>query len=153
MGKGAVRSVNIYVNNKEAIRSMDELKKRIEAETRAWQKMAKGTREYYAKAAEISRMQDALTKENELIKSVTERRQKSLMQVGMVGSALSGLVQTVQMLNQGLQKVRDLAADMAGLDDAMGRVRKTTNLSRQEVSELNEEFTKIDTRTSREELN
>ena len=153
MGKGAVRSVNIYVNNKEAIRSMDELKKRIEAETRAWQKMAKGTREYYAKAAEISRMQDALNKENELIKSVTERRQKSLMQVGMVGSALSGLVQTVQMLNQGLQKVRDLAADMAGLDDAMGRVRKTTNLSRQEVSELNEEFTKIDTRTSREELN
>ena len=78
MGKGAVRSVNIYVNNKEAIRSMDELKKRIEAETRAWQKMAKGTREYYAKAAEISRMQDALNKENELIKSVTERRQKSL---------------------------------------------------------------------------
>lgn len=153
MAKGAVRSVNIYVNNKEAIRSMDELKKRIEAETRAWQKMAKGTSEYYAKAAEISRMQDALNRENELIKSVTERRQKSLMQVGMIGSALSGLVQTVQMLNQGLQKVRDLAADMAGLDDAMGRVRKTTNLTRQEVSELNEEFTKIDTRTSREELN
>ena len=153
MAKGAIRSVNIYVNNKEAIRSMDELKKRIEAETRAWQKMAKGTSEYYAKAAEISRMQDALNRENELIKSVTERRQKSLMQVGMIGSALSGLVQTVQMLNQGLQKVRDLAADMAGLDDAMGRVRKTTNLTRQEVSELNEEFTKIDTRTSREELN
>lgn len=153
MAKGAVRSVNIYVNNKEAIRSMDELKKRIEAETRAWQKMAKGTSEYYAKAAEISRMQDALNRENELIKSVTERRQKSLMQVGMIGSALSGLVQTVQMLNQGLQKVRDLAADMAGIDDAMGRVRKTTNLTRQEVSELNEEFTKIDTRTSREELN
>lgn len=153
MAKGAVRSVNIYVNNKEAIRSMDELKKRIEAETRAWQKMAKGTSEFYAKAAEISRMQDALNRENELIKSVTERRQKSLMQVGMIGSALSGLVQTVQMLNQGLQKVRDLAADMAGLDDAMGRVRKTTNLTRQEVSELNEEFTKIDTRTSREELN
>ena len=153
MAKGAVRSVNIYVNNKEAIRSMDELKKRIEAETRAWHKMAKGTSEYYAKAAEISRMQEALNKENELIKSVTERRQKSLMQVGMIGSALSGLVQTVQMLRQGLQKVRDLAADMAGLDDAMGRVRKTTNLTREEVSKLNEDFAKIDTRTSREELN
>ncbi|MCR4873218.1 MAG: phage tail tape measure protein [Bacteroidales bacterium] len=153
MAKGAVRSVNIYVNNKEAIRSMDELKKRIEAETRAWQKMAKGTSEYYAKAAEISRMQDALNKENELIKSTTERRQKSLIQIGMIGSAMTGLVQTVQMLHQGLQKVRDLAADMAGLDDAMGRVRKTTNLTRQEVQELNKEFTKIDTRTSREELN
>ena len=153
MAKGAVRSVNIYVNNKEALRSMDELKKKIEAETRAWQRMAKGTSEYYAKAAEISRMQDALERERDLIKSVTEKRQKGLMQIGLIGSALTGLVQTVQMLGQGIQKVRDLASDMAGLDDAMGRVRKTTNLTRQEVQELNKEFTKIDTRTSREELN
>lgn len=153
MAKGAVRSVNIYVNNKEALRSMDELKKKIEAETRAWQRMAKGTNEYYAKAAEISRMQDALERERDLIKSVTEKRQKGLMQIGLIGSALTGLVQTVQMLGQGIQKVRDLASDMAGLDDAMGRVRKTTNLTRQEVQELNKEITKIDTRTSREELN
>lgn len=153
MAKGAVRSVNIYVNSKEAERSIDNLEKKIKKETAAWKEMAKGTREYYAKAAEISRMNDALEKENRLIKSNTEKQKERLTQLGLIGAAVSGIVQWLQMLNQGLQKVRDLASDMAGLDDAMGRVRKTTNLTRQEVSELNEEFTKIDTRTSREELN
>ena len=153
MAKGAVRSVNIYVNNKEAKKSIDELTDKIKKETAAWNKMAKGTHEYYAKAAEISRMNDALERENLLIKSSTERNKERLNQISMIGSVLSGVVQTVQFLNRGLQKVRDLAADMAGLDDAMGRVRKTTNLTRQEVQELNKEFTKIDTRTSREELN
>lgn len=153
MAKGAVRSVNIYVNNKEANKSIDELTDRIKKETAAWHKMAKGTQEYYAKAAEISRMNDALERENRLIKSSTERNKDRLNQISMIGSVLSGVVQTVQFLGRGLQKIRDLASDMAGLDDAMGRVRKTTMLSRQEVQELNKEFTKIDTRTSREELN
>lgn len=153
MAKGAVRSVNIYVNNKEAKKSIDELTDKIKKETAAWNKMAKGTHDYYAKAAEISRMNDALERENLLIKSSTERNKERLNQISMIGSVLSGVVQTVQFLGRGLQKVRDLAADTAGLDDAMGRVRKTTNLTRQEVQELNKEFTKIDTRTSREELN
>ena len=153
MAKGAVRSVNIYVNSKDAEKSIDNLEKKIKKETAAWKEMAKGTREYYAKAAEISRMNDALEKENRLIKSNTEKQKERLTQLGLIGAAVSGIVQGLQLLNQGLQKVRDLASDMAGLDDAMGRVRKTTMLSRQEVADLNREFTKIDTRTSREELN
>ena len=153
MAKGAVRSVNIYVNSKDAEKSIDNLEKKIKKETAAWKEMAKGTREYYAKAAEISRMNDALEKENRLIKSNTEKQKERLTQLGLIGAAVSGIVQGLQMLNQGLQKVRDLASDMAGLDDAMGRVRKTTMLSRQEVADLNNEFAKIDTRTSREELN
>lgn len=153
MAKGAVRSVNIYVNSKDAEKSIDNLEKKIKKETAAWKEMAKGTREYYAKAAEISRMNDALEKENRLIKSNTEKQKERLTQLGLIGAAVSGIVQGLQLLNQGLQKVRDLASDMAGLDDAMGRVRKTTMLSRQEVADLNNEFTKIDTRTSREELN
>lgn len=153
MAKGAVRSVNIYVNSKEAEKAINNLEKRINKETEAWREMARGTKEYYAKAAEISRMNDALEKEERLIKSSTEKNKERLNQISMIGSVLSGIVQTVQFLGRGLQKVRDLASDMAGLDDAMGRVRKTTMLSRQEVAELNKEFAKIDTRTSREELN
>ncbi|MBR6175807.1 MAG: phage tail tape measure protein [Bacteroidales bacterium] len=153
MAKGAVRSVNIYVNNKDAKKSIDELRKKIEKEKEAWELMAKGTHEYYAKAAEISRMNDVLKRENELIQSSIDKQKKRLENIGMIGSLLSGLAQTVNMFGQGLQKVRDLAADMAGLDDAMGRVRKTTMLTREEVSDLNTEFSKIDTRTSREELN
>lgn len=48
---------------------------------------------------------------------------------------------------------RRLAEDVAKMDDVYSDVMKTTGMTRDEVLELNEAFKKIDTRTSREELN
>lgn len=48
---------------------------------------------------------------------------------------------------------RKAAQDAAAMDDAYAQVRKTTGLTREEVEQLNEAFKKMDTRTSREELN
>lgn len=48
---------------------------------------------------------------------------------------------------------RRLAEDVAKMDDVYSDVMKTTGMTRDQVLELNEEFKKMDTRTSREELN
>ncbi|MDR0873930.1 MAG: phage tail tape measure protein, partial [Prevotellaceae bacterium] len=48
---------------------------------------------------------------------------------------------------------RKLAEDVARMDDVYADVMKTTGMTRDQVLELNEEFKKMDTRTSREELN
>lgn len=48
---------------------------------------------------------------------------------------------------------RKLAEDVAKMDDVYADVMKTTGSTREEVLELNEAFKKMDTRTSREELN
>ena len=48
---------------------------------------------------------------------------------------------------------RKLSEDVAKMDDIYADVEKTTNLTKKEVKELNEEFKKMDTGTSREELN
>lgn len=48
---------------------------------------------------------------------------------------------------------RKCAEEVAKLDDVYSDVMKTTGLTRDEVVELNEEFQKMDTRTSREQLN
>ncbi len=48
---------------------------------------------------------------------------------------------------------RKLAEDVAKMDDVYSDVMKTTNMTRNEVVELNNEFKKMDTRTAREELN
>jgi TP901 family phage tail tape measure protein len=50
-------------------------------------------------------------------------------------------------------KFRQLAQDVAKMDDTYSDVMKTTGMTRDEVVELNKEFKKMDTRTSREELN
>lgn len=48
---------------------------------------------------------------------------------------------------------RSAAQSAAEMDDIYSDVMKSTGLTREEVVELNEEFKKMDTRTSREELN
>ncbi|GHT75430.1 hypothetical protein FACS189456_7240 [Bacteroidia bacterium] len=48
---------------------------------------------------------------------------------------------------------RKLAQDVAKMDDTYSDVMKTTGMTRNEVLELNEALKKMDTRTSREELN
>jgi TP901 family phage tail tape measure protein len=48
---------------------------------------------------------------------------------------------------------RKLAEDVAHMDDVYSDVMKTTNMTREQVVSLNEEFKKMDTRTSRESLN
>lgn len=48
---------------------------------------------------------------------------------------------------------RKMAEDYAHMDDVYSDVAKTTNLTKEEIQDLNEEFKKMDTRTSRESLN
>ena len=48
---------------------------------------------------------------------------------------------------------RKLAEDVAHMDDVYSDVMKTTGMTRDEVLSLNEEFKKMDTRTTREDLN
>lgn len=48
---------------------------------------------------------------------------------------------------------RKLAEDVAKMDDVYADVMKTTGMTREQVVDLNDEFKKMDTRTSREQLN
>lgn len=48
---------------------------------------------------------------------------------------------------------RKLAEDVSKMDDVYSDVMKTTGMTREEVLELNEELKRMDTRTSREQLN
>lgn len=48
---------------------------------------------------------------------------------------------------------RRLSQDAAKMEDTYADVMKTTDLTREEVEELNKEFKKMDTRTAREQLN
>jgi archaellum component FlaC len=49
--------------------------------------------------------------------------------------------------------IRKCTEDFADMDDEMTNVQKYTNQTKKEVREMNEDFKKVDTRTSREELN
>ena len=101
---------------------------------------------------------------NRVTKEVTVAKKEMNLVVGAEGNAFSRATGFVNkywaMLGAGIATItglsftfRKLGEDVAKMDDVYSDVMKTTGMTRDEVLELNEAFKKMDTRTSREDLN
>ena len=93
--------------------------------------------------AEIERVNKTLAEQKSLSDRVMDWVNKWQMALVAVGAAITGLVMAG----------RKAVNAFAEMEQEMANVRKFTGMSAEEVSSLNEEFKKIDTRTPREELN
>lgn len=93
--------------------------------------------------AEIERVNETLAEQKSLSDRVMDWVNKWQMALVAVGAAITGLVMAG----------RKAVNAFAEMEQEMANVRKFTDMSAEEVSSLNEEFKKIDTRTPREELN
>jgi len=152
MAKGAKRSVNIYVNSKDVEKSMKDLEQTINKNEREWKKLTRGTQEYFDKAKEIVRLKGILQQHKRDIMETGQKIDEMRKKWMDIGAGLGGFVQTINMIKQGLQVFRDVASEMAQLDDKMHLVKKTTGLSIKDIQDMNKELGKIDTRTSIENL-
>lgn len=93
--------------------------------------------------AELERVNETLAEQKSLSDRVMDWVNKWQMALVAVGAAITGLVMAG----------RKAVNAFAEMEQEMANVRKFTGMSAEEVSSLNEEFKKIDTRTPREELN
>ena len=93
--------------------------------------------------AEIDNVNFAMREQQSLSERVLNWVNKWQMALVAVGAAVTGLVMAGR---KAVQAYADMEQEMAN-------VRKFTGMSAEEVEELNKKFKKIDTRTSREELN
>ena len=116
-------------------------------------KVARGSKEWEV-------LNDALRECNEELKKIKE---ESKVAEGLTKSIIDfgndwvGIIGSIQMGWEILDKIRNSMGEYisAYLDmaEAESQVTKYTGMTTEEVKELNEEFKKMDTRTSREQLN
>jgi TP901 family phage tail tape measure protein len=159
----AVKSLNTYEKKvKETERVLKNLSKATYDElirakkelVSALRKAERGTDDYRNKLL-------LLRQANKQIAEVTKEMQSS---AGRQGDwwcrAADGFNKYVGLIGAGIatltgvsMKFRQLAADVAQMDDVYADVMKTTGMTRDQVKDLNEVFKKMDTRTAREELN
>ena len=130
--------------------SPKELRDTLKQLNRQLQSIERGSKAWDEQVAKIRRVQEELDSINsELRRSEgfwdrMNRRMNDWRTSLMSGvAALSGLV-------MGARKAYEVYAEM---DAEMANVRKFTGMTAEEVASLNEEFKKMDTRTSRQELN
>ncbi|MDL2262459.1 phage tail tape measure protein [Bacteroidales bacterium OttesenSCG-928-I21] len=159
----AVKSLNTYGNKvKETERVLKNLSKatydeliKVKGElVKALRKAERGTDDYRNKLLLLQEV------EKELAEAQAELRESGSRQQGMwcrmadwvnkYAMLLAGVVGAITGLSL---TFRRLAEDVAKMDDTYADVMKTTGMTKAQVVDLNEEFKKMDTRTSRESLN
>lgn len=124
----------------KALRQLKNELNGIERGTAAWDAQITKIK---AVRAEIDSVNDAMREGDSLSDRVAEWLNKWQMALVAVGAAITGLVMAG----------RKAVNAYAEMEQEMANVRKFTGMEADEVAALNEEFKKMDTRTSREELN
>lgn len=120
--------------------------------------------ELRGESRETEKHKNRLEAYKQVCKEVAKAQKELNVEVGCQGTTFGklangfnkyiGLIAGLGATITGLSfKFRQLAEDVAKMDDTYADVMKTTGMTREQVKNLNEEFKKIDTRTSREELN
>lgn len=132
---------------KELNRTLKELKKSLNG-------IERGTDEWNKQCESIKRVKAELASVNEELRE-TEKENVGLVDringfVDKWGNIIAGVAAVGTGLVMAGRKAVNAFAEM---DAEMANVRKFTGLADDEVKELNEDFKKMDTRTSREDLN
>lgn len=132
---------------KELNRTLKELKKPLNG-------IERGTDEWNKQCESIKRVKAEIANVNEELRE-TEKENEGLVDringfVDKWGNIIAGVAAVGTGLVMAGRKAVNAFAEM---DAEMANVRKFTGLADDEVKELNEDFKKMDTRTSREDLN
>lgn len=142
---------------KELKTTLKELQKELNSGN-----IARGSKEWDAVTAAIRRTNDELAKIKAEQKAAADTIQQTSEKTrgGFLAPLQQGWAATVakfglasMAVSKAKGAVDGLVEAAASMDDAMADVRKYTGLSVEAVDELNEAFKKMNTRTSREQLN
>lgn len=153
MAKTLSRKVHIYINGQEVEGSIKQLTDKIKQLEKVQKNLPIGTQEYIDKSLELRELRGILQEQKLAVKDLDGSWKSLTEKVANFSNIIMGFQSVMQMFDAGVGKLKDLAADAAALDDVYADVQKTTGLTHEEVEKLNEAFKKMDTRTSREQLN
>lgn len=153
MAKGVNRRVNIYINGQEVENNVKSIRSEMAKLVNEQNKMTIGSDKYVAHGQKIKELKSIVDEHNKSLQTTSKSWQSILGKINQLGAGLGGFSMLFAQLNQGIQKLKKIATDMAGMDDIYSNVMKYTGMTRKQVVGLNDDFKKLDTRTAREELN
>ena len=125
---------------RETLRRLEKDLKNIERGSKAWDEQTKKIRTV---RSELDKVNKEMREHDSIIGRLNSTINKWGMSIASAVAAFTGLTMA------GRQAVQAYAE----MDQEMANVRKFTGMTAEQVAALNEEFKKMDTRTSREDLN
>lgn len=157
MAKTYNRTVKIFIDGSEVDNSIPAIQKKIRELTRDVKKMTIGTKEYTDKVQAIAQLNSILSEHKHAIHGVVEESKSLGQRLNSMADFFNKWYYTLQTgvdaLGGVTTTIRQCVNDYADMEEAMADVRKYTGQTAEQVHEMNEDFKKMDTRTSREQLN
>ena len=153
MAKSSTRRVTIYINGKEVEASVKQIRSEMNKLVNEQNRMVIGSDEYISHAKKIKALRQYLKEHAQNIGSAASAWSEMYNKVLQFGTGIGGLTQILSSLDNVTSTLKQVATDLAAMDDVYSDVIKTTGMTREQVEELNESFKHLDTRTSREQLN
>ena len=153
MAGGATRRVSIYINEKEIEASIKDVRKEYAKLNAQQDKLIMGSEEYNLKAQKIRELKKIINDHNQNVGRIATTWETVSDKMMKFGAGIGGFSMLFQTVDGAIGKLKNLATEVAEMDDVYSDVQKTTQMTRDEVLGLNESFKKMDTRTAREELN
>lgn len=126
-----------------ALQMVNEQLRETSHGTKAFDDLAEKSRRLKKQIAEVNDQLKAPEQRKGLVRGFIDGLNKNWGAVVQGWAALTGLTQTVRMCSDAF----------ASMEDVMANTRKYTGQTDEQVREMNEDFKKMDTRSSREQLN
>lgn len=157
MAKTYSRTVKVYLDGAQIDNSVPAIQKKIRELTRDVKKMTIGTEEYNKTVKSISELNSILAEHKRAIRGVAEENKSLGQRLSSVADFFNKWYYSLQTgldaLGGVTTTIRQCVKDFADMEEAMADVRKYTGQTAEQVHEMNEDFKRMDTRTSREQLN
>lgn len=147
------RKVTIYIDGKEVKSTLASLEAEMRKLKAQQKDMTIGSEEYISTTKKIREINSVIESQRREVKGLGIEWKSTTTKVSEFANVVTGLNSAFQMVDLGIGKFKDLAKAAAELDDVYADVMKTTGLTHDQVEKLNEAFSKMDTRSSREQLN
>lgn len=126
-----------------ALQMVNEQLRETSHGTKAFDELAEKSRRLKKQIADVNDQLKAPEQRKGLVRGFIDGLNKNWGAIVQGWAALTGLTQTVRMCSDAF----------ASMEDVMANTRKYTGQTDEQVRELNEDFKKMDTRSSREQLN
>lgn len=157
MAKTYSRTVKVFIDGAQIDNSIPAIQKKIRELTRDVKKMTIGTEEYNKTVKSISELNSILAEHKRAIRGVAEESKSLGQRLSSVADFFNKWYYSLQTgldaLGGVTTTIRQCVKDFADMEEAMADVRKYTGQTAEQVHEMNEDFKRMDTRTSREQLN
>ena len=157
MAKTYNRTVKVFIDGTEVEGTIPVIQKRIRELTRDVKKMTIGTQEYNDKVKEIAQLNSILAEHKRAVRGVVEESQSLGKRLGNLADFFNKWYYSLQTgldaLGGATTKIRQSVNDYADMEESMADVRKYTGQTATQVREMNEDFKRLNTRTTRDQLN